>query len=80
MTVLCMLAANHITLNFNNKISRPSIFLDIKKKTLKITNRKFKVLVEGELSTPRNIVAQSCSLNPVININHISSDQRVTVY
>jgi hypothetical protein len=85
-----MRLTDHVTLNFNNKLSTAAVFLDIDKafdttwhpgvlyKLVKLnfsvnivkligsflSNRKFKVSVEGEMSTPREIqagVPQGCA-------------------
>jgi hypothetical protein len=77
-------ANDHVTLNFNNKLSVATVFLDIEKaydttwhsgllyklsklkfstRLIKLTGsvlsqRKFRVLVEGEMSTPRVMQAR----------------------
>jgi retron-type reverse transcriptase len=64
-----MRLADHVTLNFNNKMSTAAVFLDIEKafdttwhtgllyKLSKLNSfllqRNFRVSVEGEMSTPR---------------------------
>jgi hypothetical protein len=76
----CMMLADHISLNFNNKMSTAAVFLDIEKAfditwhsgllyKLEFSNslskligsflsqRKFRVSVEGELSTARKMQA-----------------------
>jgi hypothetical protein len=78
-TLQCVRLTDHVTLNFNNKMSMAAVFLDIEKgfdsiwhsgllyklSKLKfstslikligsfLSQRKFRVLVEGEMSTPR---------------------------
>ncbi|PNF26942.1 hypothetical protein B7P43_G14042 [Cryptotermes secundus] len=82
-TLQCMRLADHVTLNFNNKMSTAAVFLDIEKafdttwhsellfklSKLEFTNsltkliasflskRTFRVSVEGEMSTPREMQA-----------------------
>ncbi|PNF42024.1 hypothetical protein B7P43_G12302 [Cryptotermes secundus] len=82
-TLQCMRLADHVTLNFNNKMSTAAVFLDIEKafdttwhsgflcklSNLEFSNsltkligsflskRKFRVSVEGEMSTPREMQA-----------------------
>jgi hypothetical protein len=94
-TLQCMRLADHVTLNFNNKMSIAAVFLDIEKafdttwhpgllyKLSKLrfsnnliklissflTQRKFRVSVEGEVSTPRYIqagVPQGSLLSPTL--------------
>ncbi|PNF28984.1 hypothetical protein B7P43_G15105 [Cryptotermes secundus] len=81
MTLQCVRLADHVTLNFNNKMSTSTVFLDIEKafdttwhsgllyKSSKLqflnsltkligsflSQRKFRVSVEGEMSTPREM-------------------------
>jgi hypothetical protein len=98
-TLLCMRITDHVTLNFNNKIPKAAVFLDIKKafdiiwhsgflhKLSKLEfstslikligsfllQRKFKISVEGEMSTPRVTqvgVPQGSFLSPTLfNVN-----------
>jgi hypothetical protein len=77
-TLQCMRLADHVTLNFNNKMSTATVFLDIEKafdttwhtgvlhkfsaKLIKLissflSHRKFRVSVDGEMSTPRYMEA-----------------------
>jgi retron-type reverse transcriptase len=87
--------ADHVTLNFNDKMSKAPVLLDIKKafdttwhsgllyKLYKLefsnsltkligsflSQRKFRVSVEGEMSTPREMqagVPQSSVLSPTL--------------
>jgi hypothetical protein len=90
-----MRLADHITLNFNNKMSTAAVFLDIEKafattwhsgllyklSKMKFSNiftkligsflseLKFRLLVEGEMSTPREMqarVPQGSVLSPTM--------------
>jgi hypothetical protein len=92
-TLQCMRLTDHVTLNFNNKMSTASVFLDIEKafdrtwypdliynlsklefstSLIKLissfpSQRKFRVSVEGEMSTPREMkagVPQGSVLSP----------------
>jgi retron-type reverse transcriptase len=94
-TLQCMRLADHITLNFNNKMSTAAVFLDIAKafdstwhsgllyKLSKLefsnsltkligsflTEHKFRVSAEGEMSTPREMLAgvpQGSVLSPTL--------------
>jgi hypothetical protein len=94
-TLQCMRLAGHVTLNFNNKMSTATVFLDIEKtfdttwhpgllyklSKLKfsinliklissfLSQRKFRVSVEGEMSTPRCMqagVPQGSVLSPIL--------------
>jgi hypothetical protein len=94
-TLQCMRLADHVTLNFNNKMSTAAVFLDIEKafdttwhsgllyklSKLEFSNsltklirsfhseRKFRVSVEGEKSTPREMQAglpQGSVLSPTL--------------
>jgi hypothetical protein len=94
-TLQCMRLTDHVTLNFNNKLSTAAVFLDIKKafdttwhtgllyKLSKLefsinliklvssflSRRKFRVSVEGEMSTPLVIqagVPQGSVLSPTL--------------
>ncbi|PNF22596.1 hypothetical protein B7P43_G12673 [Cryptotermes secundus] len=94
-TLQCMRLADHVTLNFNNKMSTAAVFLDIEKafdttwhsgllfKLSKLefpnsltkligsflSKRKFRVSVEGEMSTPREMqagVPQGSVLSPTL--------------
>jgi hypothetical protein len=83
MTLHCMRLTDHMTFNFNNKMSTAAVFLDIEKafdtlwhpgllyklSTMEfstnliklissfLSQRKFRVSVEGEMSAPRDIKA-----------------------
>jgi hypothetical protein len=94
-TLRCMRLTDHLTFNFNNKISTAAVFLDIEKafdttwlsgllyKLSKLefstnlikligsflSQRKFRVSVEGEMSTPRVMqagVPQGSVLSPTL--------------
>jgi hypothetical protein len=94
-TLQCMRLADHVTLNFNYKMSTAVVFLDIEKafdttwhsgllyklSKLEFSNsltkligsflshRKFRVSVEGEMSTPREMqagVPQGSVLSPTL--------------
>jgi hypothetical protein len=94
-TLECMTLTDHVTLNFNNRMSTAAEFLDIEKafdttwhpgllyKLLKLefstnfiklidsflSNRKFSVSAEGEMSTPREMqagVPQDSVLSPTL--------------
>jgi hypothetical protein len=96
-----MRLTNHVTLNFNNKMSTAAVFLDIEKAfdTLRhpgllcmlstmefstnliklissfLSQRKFRVSVEGEMSTPRHIkaeVPQGSVLSPTLHNLYIN--------
>jgi hypothetical protein len=91
----CMKLTDHVTLNFNNKMSTAAVFLDIEKafdttwhhgllyklsklefstNVIKLlgsflSQRKFRVSVEGEMSTPREMqagVPQGSVLSPTL--------------
>jgi retron-type reverse transcriptase len=94
-TLQCMRLTDHVTLNFNNKMSMAAVFFDIEKafdttwhhgllyklSKLKysanvikllgsfLSQRKFRVSVEGEMSTPREMqagVPQGSVLSPTL--------------
>jgi hypothetical protein len=94
-TLQCMRLTDHVTLNFNNRMSTAAVFLDIEKafdttwhtgllyklsklnfstRIIKLINlfllqRKFRVSVEGEMSTPRCTkarVPQGSILSPTL--------------
>jgi hypothetical protein len=100
-TLQCMKLTDHVTLNFNNKISTAAVFLDIEKafdttwhtsllyKLSKLefstsliklvssflSERKFRVSVEGEMYTPREMQAglpQGSVISPRIYNLYIS--------
>jgi hypothetical protein len=106
-TLQCMRLTDHVTLNFNNKLSTAAVFLDIEKdfdttwhpgllyKLIKLnfsvttvkligsflSNRKFKVSVEGEMSKPREIqagVPQSSVLSPILYNLYINDAPQTT--
>jgi hypothetical protein len=103
-----MRLADHVTLNFNNKMSTAAVFLDIEKafdttwhtgllyKLTKLNfstgvtkhinsflfQRKFRVLVEGEMSTPRCMkagVTQGSVLSPTLYNLYIDTPQTIGV-
>jgi hypothetical protein len=98
-TLQCMRLADHMTLNFNNKMSTAAVFLDIGKafnttwhhgllhklsklqfstSAIKLSisflmKQKFRVSVEGKMSTPRHMqagVPQDSILSPTLQLVH----------
>jgi hypothetical protein len=108
-TLQCMRITDHVTLNFNNKMSTAAVFLDIEKASdttwhygllyklselefstnlIKLlgsflSQRKFRVSVEGDMSTPREMQAgvPKCSvLSPTLFNMYINDAAQTRVH